>query len=287
MRAPDRLTLALAAPAAHHDALLLGAVASVSAELGRSPSLRAFWFERTNKPDWGLRLHAVGDGRWLEDVARSVLESTFRGLDPEAGVREFTFVPEEPDDKWVGGRADVRYLAPIHHADTVACLDLLAAEARGSLRHSRAEYSLALVERLLDRLELDRPSRMEFHRQGYRWAIDSGRWQADVIALLEERYRAQRERLLAAVDRRVESDDEPWGGEEAGRIARRLLEDVRAPLRAVMDAHRRGETSRDPVSLAVLIAHAHSNRLGIFATQEAVMRYLVWRALGEGGEPDP
>jgi hypothetical protein len=35
--------------------------------------------------------------------------------------------------------------------------------------------------------------------------------------------------------------------------------------------------------MALFIAHAHSNRLGIHATQEATIRYLVFRTRGGEG----
>jgi hypothetical protein len=69
------------------------------------------------------------------------------------------------------------------------------------------------------------------------------------------------------------------------RIARDLLAALRTPVATLLRAAAGGAIAKTPVDLAVLAGHAHSNRLGVAPTQEATMRYLIWRARG-GRRPE-
>ncbi len=272
------LSVSIPAPRDRQDGLVRGALAPLVAVLREDPGLESLHFERFNKPDWRLVLRVFGKPSWLDGGARRLLDRWLGGAAGRGAIERFEFVPAESDEKWTGGDREMPFLRGIY-ADTLACLDLLQAEARGALSRPRAEWSLVLVERMLDRFGLVGSARLDFYRRGYLWEIDQGRWDEGVMRSLEDKYRAQREPLVALLRRLDEGDaPEAWGGAEQARIALRWLDDLRAPVEAIRTARASGRLERDLVDLAVFVGHAHSNRLGIHAVQEAVMRWLVRRA---------
>ena len=273
------VTLSIPTPRDRHDAILRETIAPLIRELDPSPQLDAAYFERFNKPHWGIRLHLLGAGNWIDEQARPLLELRIRAV-----VGEFAFVPEGADDKWIGGRRERDSLKRIHHLDTRSCLERLEAEARGAPAGSRAQFSLLLIERLLDLFGLAGDARLEFYRRGFRWAVDLGRWDHEVFAALEEKYASQKDALQWALDCRPgESSQEAWGGAESAAIALRHLDSVREAVQSILTAHAGSRPEKEGLDLAIFAAHAHANRLGIHATQEATLRYLVWRA--RGGAP--
>ncbi len=268
------LTLSIAAPRDMHDIVLRDGITPIVRELASSSALDATYFERINKPTWSVRLRVLGARDWLEGSARGVIERRLGTLDVA-----FEVVHDDAEDKWVGGPEDEVYLKNIHYSDTVACLDLLEIEASGALGTSRAQWSLLVVERLLGLFGFEGDERLEFYRRGFQWAADLGRWDQEVFAALERKYEIQQEAIRDALAL-CATDPAPdaWGGSEPARIAIELLGSLREPIAALLAAAAAGRIARTPVDLAVLVSHAHSNRLGIHATQEATIRYLVWRA---------
>ncbi len=277
---PDPALIAsLPAPRERQDSLLRQVLGPLLRELGGSPHSEAAWFERFNKPDWGIRLLLLGAPDWLQSEARPLLE---RGI--ASVTSEFAFVSEEAWDKWLGGPKERGLLQGIHHHDTVACLERIDAEARGLPAGSRAQFSLVLVERLLDLFGIAGAERLEFYRRGFHWEVDLGRWDEEVFTALDEQFDSQKDSLRAALDRRPGLPaGETWGGVEADRIAGRLLDAIRGPVEAILAARAAGRLEFHLLDLAIFAAHGHANRLGIHATQEATLRYLAWRS--RGGKP--
>ena len=279
MPANSTTTVSIPAPRDRHDALLRERLAPLIRELASLPALDAVYFDRVNKPDWGLRIRVLGVPPRLHGEARALV-----GERLDAMAQPFAFVDDEAENKWVGGPAEERFLKRIHHLDSVACLDLLDIEGRARLTMSRAQWSLLVVERLLDLFEIQGEDRLNFYRRGFDWAPSLGRWDAEVFAALERKFEAQAGALRAAIGGGFGRDTpEAWGGAESARIAARFLAEARGPVDAVLTAAETGQLGRASVDIALLVAHAHSNRLGIHATQEATIRYLVFRARGGEG----
>lgn len=269
----NALAVSIPSPRAEQDSVIRATIAPLVARLHGAAELEAVSFERFNKPDWGILLRVLGAPAWLDRVARPEVERQLT-----AAGTSFTLVEAEGDDKWVGSRGDEDLLEGIGHADTLACLALMEAEARGLLATtSRAQWSLLAVESMLDLFGLDDDDRGTFYRRGWEWALESGRWDAEVFAVLDGKYAAQEAILREAISLR---EGLAWGGPVPERIARTLIDALRAPIGAIRDAVASGTTSKSATDLAVIVGHAHSNRLGIHATQEATIRYLVWRARG-------
>jgi thiopeptide-type bacteriocin biosynthesis protein len=270
------LAASILAPREEHDDVVRAAIAPLIHELAAGDVPPFLWFERFNKPEWGVRLRADGSSSWEETVARPAIERRLT-----AGGRRFTFTVDEAEDKWLGGAAEAGALSRFHHADAAACLDLMEIETRGALSVSRGQWSLLAVEGMLDRFGIRHGDRLEFYRRGFSWAPELGRWDAEVFAALDRKFDAQatelRRALIVPAEERAAAD---WGGDEAARVATGLLSALRAPLTEA-------GLARSAVDVAVFAAHAHSNRLGIHATQEATIRYLTWRAAGGQGPGSP
>jgi thiopeptide-type bacteriocin biosynthesis protein len=248
-------------------------------ELAALASLDAVYFDRVSKPDWAVRIRLLGGDPRLHGEARAQVAQRL-----EAAGQPFAFVDEEAENTWVGGPAEGRFLMRLHHLDSRACLELLDIEGRAELATSRAQWSLLIVERLLDLFEIRGAERLEFYRRGFQWAQDLGRWDSGVFAALERKFEAQAAALRAAIGAGSGNDSpEAWGGAAAARIATQFLEASRGPVGAICRAVETRQLGNALIDMALLMAHAHSNRLGIHATQEATIRYLAFRTReGEG-----
>jgi len=174
-------------------------------------------------------------------------------------------VPFLPELARYGGAEGFRIAEGVFQADSLPCLELLAASSR-SLR----ETSLLLTERLLDLLHFDRQRRISFYRAGYAWALDQGRWDQDDLRLLEERYAALRDGLAALLHAASPEEFASWTG-----ATRPWIEELCA-------AHAAGNVHQDLGSLAWSYAHMQCNRLGIDGDAEAILRYLMQRVHEDG-----
>src|SRR5919197_2860016 len=179
---PRVLVISIPSAPERHDELLRTRVGPVVRRLQQGTSPRAVWFERANKPEWSLRVVASGDEGWLEREARPAMTGALAGAtgDPR-------FIEGAPDDKWTGGLRLAEALAGFHHADTLACLDALDADARAELG-SRAQFSMLVVEGLLDALQVHGERRLSFYHASFQWALELGRWDREVLDSLEQTF---------------------------------------------------------------------------------------------------
>lgn len=255
------LALSIPSPPERHDDLVRTRVAPVLRALrGTPPSLLA-WFQRANKPDWGLRVLVAGDaGRLARDVGAALAAA----FDLAGG--EARFIEEAAHDKWTGGLDAAEAMSPFLSADTHAALDALDAEARGDLG-SRSQFSLAVIEGLLDACGLTEEQRLTFDRESFEWAIDLGRWDRGVVESLERTFVGRRATFAAV----AEGGPSRWPSPVAARIGGELL--------GAISAWARSPAAAEP-GILLHAARGHSNRLGIHGGREGALRYLMWRARG-------
>ena len=174
-------------------------------------------------------------------------------------------VPFVPELARYGGPEGFRIAERVFQADSLPCLDLLAASPR-PLR----ETSLLLTERLLDLLGFERARRIAFYRAGYAWALEQGRWDADDLRLLEARYAALRDGLGTLLHSTGPEEFAAWTAATRPWIERLLA------------AHAAGTVQQDLGSLAWSFAHMQCNRLGIDGDAEAILRFFLQRAHEDG-----
>ncbi len=282
--APERcLYTLLHAPREHHEALLRDLVTPVSRVVADRPELDSLFFARHGLPDWQLRFYAIGRPEWVEARLRPLVEERLASL-WDRGLFTAVECPEyEREVDRYGGPEGAALIERIFHRDTLACLDLLEAEARGQIGRSRGEFSLVMTERLLDLLRVDRGQRLAFYRTGHGRALGGGEWGLSELRALEERYRELRESLVSLFSPERARDPEAlWGGSEPARIAERCLGGTRPVVEELLEAHAQGRVKRDLPSLALSCTRMHANRLGIEATAEASLRYFMFRLYDEG-----
>jgi len=260
------LTISIPSAPEQHDDLLRNHLAPLIRRLDQAAAASAVWFDRVNKPEWGIRVLASGAREWLEDEARAAMAEVIG-----AGFDAPRFVELELDEKWTGGLRHAGKLAGFHRHDTRACLAAIEADASGELG-SRAQFSMRVVEGLLDAHELHDDRRLHFYRESFDWAFERGRWDQEVLTSLEQAFANQRHVLAAMIER---GDDGlgrgPWPSAAAARIGRELI--ARIGDWAMSTPGAAGE-------IALHAAHSHSNRLGIHGGREAALRYLIFRARG-------
>jgi len=174
-------------------------------------------------------------------------------------------VPYVPELARYGGEEGFRIAEGIFQADSLPCLDLLAAAAGGTLPRSLRETSLLLTERLLDLLRFDRARRIAFYRFAYSWALDQGRWDEEDLRLLEARYATLRDGLADLLRSHAPSEFADW------------TEATRPWIERLSTAHAAGEIDEDLGRLAWSYAHMQCNRLGIDGDAEAILRYFLQR----------
>jgi hypothetical protein len=276
------LTITIPAEPDRQDEVVIRAVAPVARGLQDLPGDHEFDFERLNKPSWRVGLTLRGPGEWLEEVGRPFLEERLAKTKARGDIPGFAFEAEASDEKWLGRPRDRSLLARFSFVDSLAALAVLENDVGGESSPSRAEWSLLVVEGLLDRFSLSDEDRLEFYREGFQWAVEMGRWDKGVLAALEGKYQAEADALGALLDHAAKpaSLDALWKNARAVRIARSCLDAQGAPIAAIVAQAGTGRLDRTLRQIAGFAVRGHSNRLGIHATQEAVMRYLVWRARG-------
>lgn len=273
MSALGLLDVKLPLPSEAQDRALGRHVGALLDELAQQPGVHTPCFERFTKPHWGLCLRVLGDDAALE-AAHGWIETRLVQR-PVPGVEHGWVTTRDPrDDKWLGAWPTWLRLRAFHTADTRNALAVLRADAEGRLGRPRAEASLLRIEVLLDALGLHAAARLEFYRQGYAWAFESGRWDAAMVTALEAKYIAQHDALHDAVGlARERLTDGP--GQDA-TLATDWLSGVCDPLAALPVA-----SEAERIELALCAARGHFNRWGLHAVQAAVACWLAARTWGD------
>jgi lantibiotic biosynthesis protein len=275
----------LHAPRESHEALLRDFVTPVAAAVRGRPELDSLFFARYSEPDWQLRFRVLGRPDWVRGTVRPLVE---RALAPLAGAGLFTAVDFATYDREIeryGGSEGMALAEKVFLHDSLACLDLMAAERAGALEKSRREVSLLLADRLLDLLRFGPARRRAFYAHGHAWAVETGAWTEVDREQLDRRYAELEEGLLELFGGgRRRAPAVRWGGAEAARIVRRWERAMRPLAAALLAAHAAGRIRQDLVYLAWSYAHMSCNRLGIEAVPEAILRYFMHRLLLRGEE---
>jgi thiopeptide-type bacteriocin biosynthesis protein len=262
-----------------HDRVAREVVAPLVRELcapGDRAQWDSFFFVRYNQPRWQLRFRLLGRRAWMDNVARPALARALELAREDEWIDGLDFGEYEREWERYGGPEGMRLAEKIFLADSLAALEVLEAEARGTLGIPRREYSLVHTERFLDLLGFDRQTRVAFYRTGHAWAIEDGHWTPEDLRKLDARYDALRSGLLARF--RPGSDAEmAFGDREACRISQACLRATGPAVDRVRAAHAEGRVHQDLVYLAWSYCHMHCNRLGIENPAEAILRYFMYR----------
>lgn len=281
MPSPSGIHVVIASPMDRWEEILRRSVTPLARELRDHPELDTFSFARYNKPAFHLGFSVLGDEAWLRSEARPAAERRLAALAGKGFFTEYTIGAYEPDTKAYGGEEGARLAERFSHHDSLACLDLMEAEARGGLRRSRREYSLLMVETMLDHLRFDRERRVAFYERGFSWAIRLGSLNDEELAALERRYGEVGDGLAALVGGPMD-DATRWGGSEAAEIAAKWKAGTGPVLEETRAAHEAGRLRQDLVELAWSWTSLNSNRLGVLNVAEASLRFFMHRLHADG-----
>ena len=265
--------------------LLMEHVAPVVAEIRDAPELDSLFFVRFSEPSWQLRFRVLGRPAWIEGQIEPRMGALAEELQQSHSIEGSEFATYDREYERYGGEEGMALAEKLFLLDSLAALDWIAAERRGGVSKSRREFSILLVDRLLDLTGFDRRQRLAFYRHGYAWATEMKAWGADEMAMLEERFQSLRPGLEPLFFGDPTADPAAlWGGAEAARIGRRFLSDAAPVVRAILEGHAAGRIRQDLIYLFWSYAHMFSNRLGIESAGEAVLRFFLHRLIEEHGE---
>jgi thiopeptide-type bacteriocin biosynthesis protein len=272
----------LESPPESHDRLLMELIAPVVREMRSDENLHSLFFVRYADPAWQLRFRVLGRPGWIDDVVRPRIESAIRPFSESGVIHGIEYGAYAREWERYGGPRGMELAERIFFYDSVACLELVEAEARGLLGKSRREYSLMFTERFLDLFRFDGSHRRQFYLEGHTWAFRDGVFREEDRPRLERQYDGVRNTLREWLrGPRAEDPAIVFGGPEPARIAASCLEAMRPVAEELLAAHADGSIRQGLVYLAWSYAHLHCNRLGIDLVPEAILRYLMFRAYEE------
>jgi thiopeptide-type bacteriocin biosynthesis protein len=265
-----------------HDRLLMELIAPVVREIQGDENLHSLFFVRYADPAWQLRFRVLGHPGWIDDVVRPRIERAIRPFSESGVIHGIEFGAYAREWERYGGPRGMELAERMFYHDSLACLELLDAEARGLLGKSRREYSLMFTERFLDLFGFDGSHRRQFYVEGHTWAFRDGVFREEDRPRLERQYVGVRDALREWVrGPRAEDPAIVFGGPEPARIAASCLEAMRPVAEELLSAHADGSIHQGLVYLVWSYAHLHCNRLGIDLVPEAILRYLMFRAYEE------
>jgi len=273
----------LRAPHERLESLLLDHVAPVVQSIREAPEIDSLFFVRYSEPTWQLRFRVLGEPRWIESEVAPRLRALATALSDRGVIEGCEFATYDREWERYGGPEGMRLAERLFFLDSLAALDWLLAERRGEVARSRREFSIVLVDRLLDLAGFDHRRRLAFYRHGYAWATEGGGWGPDELATLEARFRELRPGLESLLFGGA-APETVWGGAEPARIAERFLADAAPVVQTIVAGTQSGRIRQDPVYLVWSYAHMFSNRLGIESAGEAVLRFFLHRLIEEHGE---
>jgi len=276
----------LTAPREQHERILADFVTPIANAIRDAPELDSLFFARYNVPSWQVRFRILGRPGWVSGPVFERVDSDLVPLRVSGAVDGVEYAEYDREVERYGGDEGMALAEKLFLHDSLACLDLMAAERQGLLGKTRREFSLLMTERLLDLLGFDREQRLSFYAFGHRWAHEMSTWKEAELATIEAKYQALKPGLQDLFTGEQSTDEEAlWGGEEPARIAACWQEASRPIAQAIREAHAAGRIQQDLGYLAWSYAHMSCNRLGIDPTPEALLRYFMNRLIEDGGGP--
>lgn len=270
------LYAAIEAPRERHDELLRELVGPLLEDCIDEPGIESFFFVRYADPVWQLRVRVLGRPWWIRGE-KSRFDRALAPFRERGAIGNVVYGTYQREWERYGGPAGMRLAEKLFTRDTLACLDLLEAEAKGQCARSRREWSLVFVEDFLDLLALDGEGRAAFYRAAHEWAFREKVFEESDRETLEARYRALRPGLETLLALRREDPVSAYGGVKAARCAQGALNVSRSTVEAVVSGCADGSVHGTPAGLALSWMHMHCNRLGFDLSAEAILRYVMCR----------
>jgi thiopeptide-type bacteriocin biosynthesis protein len=264
------------------ESLLMRLVRPIAEEIRSHPDLDSLFFVRYSEPRWQLRFRILGRDPWVNGPLRNQVESRVRQLQASGEIEGYELTRYDREYERYGGEAGMGLAEKLFHFDSLACLEIVRLDRAGAITKSRRELAMALVERFLDLATFSPADRLEFYRFGYAWALDQGTWGEEDLSALEVRFQKLRgglEKLFFGS--RGQDPSSFYGGTEVAAVVSTFLEQARPVVTSILEAHAAGRIRQDLRYLFWSYAHMMTNRLGVEAVPEAILRFFMYRLLEE------
>jgi len=270
------------APRERLEGILNRMIRPIAAEIQDHPDLDSLFFVRFSEPRWQLRFRVLGRPAWIRGPLRDLVERHVSELEADGDIESHELTRYDREYDRYGGELGMSLAEKLFHLDSLACLEIVRLDQAGLLAKSRREYAMALVDRFLDLTPFSGEDRLEFYRYGFAWALEQRTWGKDDLESLEERF----QKLHGSLEKLFfgpKTDDPAWfyGGPEVATVAGHFLECSRPIVESILHEHRTGRIKQDLRYLFWSYAHMMTNRLGVEATPEAILRFFMFRLLEE------
>ncbi|HYQ90308.1 MAG TPA: thiopeptide-type bacteriocin biosynthesis protein [Candidatus Binatia bacterium] len=269
-------------PREQHEDILDQLVFPIVAEVRNHPDLDSLFFVRFSEPRWQLRFRVLGRTRWVGGPLRDLVERRVRDFETSGNIEGHEFSQYDREYDRYGGALGMALAEKLFHLDSLACLEIVRIDRAGLLKKSRREFAMALVDSFLDLAHFPTEDRLEFYKFGYAWAIEWKTWGLEDLDALEKRFQKLHvglERLFFGL--KAEDPAQFYGGPEAAQVAATFLEHARPTVEAILNERRAGRIEQSLIYLFWSYAHMMTNRLGVEATPEAILRFFMFRLLEE------
>jgi len=264
------------------ESLLSTLVRPIAAEIRNHPDLDSLFFVRYSEPRWQLRFRILGRPAWVDGSLRERIERRVRALEESGDIEGHELTRYDREYDRYGGEVGMTLAERLFHLDSLACLEIVRLDQAGAIAKSRRELAMALVERLLNLTAFSTEDRLEFYRFGYAWALDQKTWGPEDLAALELRFQKLRGGLETLFFETSAQDPARfYGGAEVAAVAADFLDQARPVVDSILSEHAAGRIRQDLRYLFWSYAHMMTNRLGVEAVPEAILRFFMFRLLEE------
>jgi len=257
-------------------------VAPIVSEIQDHPDLDSVFFVRFSEPRWQLRFRVLGRSAWVNGRVRELVETRLRDLEASGEIEGHEFTKYDREYDRYGGDVGMALAEKLFHFDSLACLEIVRIDRAGLLQKTRREFAMALVDRFMDLSRFSPAERVAFYKYGYSWALELKTWEQEELGLLEKRF----EKLHDGLEKLffgpgAEDPVRFYGGPEAALVAASFLERSQPVVEAILREHQAGRIRQHPLHLFWSYTHMLTNRLGVEATPEAILRFFMYRLLEE------
>lgn len=269
-------------PRERQEHILERLVCPIAAEIRNHPDLDSLFFVRFSEPRWQLRFRVLGRTGWVNGSLRDLVERRVRELEATGEIEGHEFNQYDREYDRYGGELGMSLAEKLFHLDSLACLEIVRLDHAGLLQKSRREFAMALVDRFVDLAQFSPADRLEFYKFGYAWALEMKTWGQGDVDVLEKRFQQLQPGLQKLFfGRKAESPEQFYGGPEAAQVAAAFLERACPLVEEILREHRGGRIQQSLIYLFWSYAHMMTNRLGVEATPEAILRFFMYRLLEE------
>ncbi len=238
------------------DAVLREQVRPLTRSWLSAGAVDSWFFIRYGDPGWHVRLRLHGEPRRLTHDVLPELQAVAGALLEAGSIWRFQLDTYEREVERYGGPEGVELVEQIFHADSEACLGIVATISGDAGMDARWRLTLRGADLLLDDFGFSLQEKSVVMRSLRDAYATEFRASGDLKRRVGARYRQEKLVLDALLDGRAAP-----GMEAALRLLHERSSSVRIPVRRLRELDGRGALSRPLGAIASSVVHMHANRL--------------------------